>query len=183
MQNIYAPAQQRDVLISVYRQRHQRGTALIISLVFLLLLTILGVTAVSTSTLQEKMAGNMKDQNMAFQAAETGLRGGEAAILALVSTGDKPVPDSTGSGGVFTPSVINMLNSSWRSANATLYGSFSLLYEAPRYAVEFAGVETISYDIGGSKPPDTITYYRIWSHGYGGTQTAESVLQSTYKVP
>jgi type IV pilus assembly protein PilX len=55
----------------------QRGSALIVSLVFLLLLTILGVTAMRSSVLQERMAGNTRDTNLAFQAAETALRAGE----------------------------------------------------------------------------------------------------------
>jgi type IV pilus assembly protein PilX len=42
------------------------------SLVILLILTILGVTALSTSSLQEKMAGNIQDVTRAFQAAESG---------------------------------------------------------------------------------------------------------------
>lgn len=54
------------------RRRHERGTALIMSLVILLILTILGVTAMSTSSLQEKMAGNLQDMVRAIEAAESG---------------------------------------------------------------------------------------------------------------
>ncbi|OGT19335.1 MAG: hypothetical protein A2V90_04305 [Gammaproteobacteria bacterium RBG_16_57_12] len=53
--------------------RHQRGTALIMSLVILMILTILGVTAMGTATLEERMAGNTQELNKAFQAAESGL--------------------------------------------------------------------------------------------------------------
>lgn len=53
--------------------RYQRGTALIMSLVILLILTILGVTAMGTATLEERMAGNTQETNKAFQAAESGL--------------------------------------------------------------------------------------------------------------
>ena len=58
-------------------ERHERGTALIFALVMLLLLTILGITAVTTSSLQEKMAGNMRDQYMAQQSGDSVLRDGE----------------------------------------------------------------------------------------------------------
>ena len=51
--------------------RHQRGTALIMSLVILMILTILGVTAMGTATLEERMAGNTQELNKAFQAAES----------------------------------------------------------------------------------------------------------------
>src|SRR5690606_2392355 len=55
----------------------ERGAALVVSLVLLLVVTILGVTSMRTTTLQERMAGNMRDSNLAFQAAEAALREGE----------------------------------------------------------------------------------------------------------
>ncbi len=51
----------------------ERGTALIMSLVFLMILTILGITAMGTASLEEKMSGNTQETNKAFQAAESGL--------------------------------------------------------------------------------------------------------------
>jgi Tfp pilus assembly protein PilX len=53
----------------------QRGAALITSLVILLVLTAIGITALSTTSLEQKMATNTQDFNRAFQAAETGLKG------------------------------------------------------------------------------------------------------------
>ncbi len=55
----------------------QRGMALIMALVILLILTILGVTAMTTSSLEEKMSGNIQEQTKAFEAAESGI----AAVL------------------------------------------------------------------------------------------------------
>ncbi|WP_373093081.1 PilX N-terminal domain-containing pilus assembly protein, partial [Zhongshania sp.] len=48
----------------------QSGAALIVSLVFMLILTIISIASMQTATLQERMAGNMKDNTIAFQAAE-----------------------------------------------------------------------------------------------------------------
>lgn len=53
--------------------RYQRGTALIMSLVILLILTILGISAMGTATLEERMSGNTQEATKAFQAAESGL--------------------------------------------------------------------------------------------------------------
>lgn len=53
--------------------RYERGTALIISLVILLILTLLGITAMSTSSLEQKMSGNTQEATRAFEAAESGL--------------------------------------------------------------------------------------------------------------
>jgi len=54
--------------------QRQTGAALIVSLVLLLIMTVLGVTAMRTTTLQERMAGNLRDNNLAFQDAEAALR-------------------------------------------------------------------------------------------------------------
>lgn len=50
-----------------------RGTALVMSLMILVILTILGITALGTSTLEEKMAGSMQEVTHAFEAAESGV--------------------------------------------------------------------------------------------------------------
>lgn len=52
----------------------QQGATLAIVLIFLVLVTLVGVTALTTTTLEERMAGNLKDRNLALQAAEAGLR-------------------------------------------------------------------------------------------------------------
>jgi len=63
--------------------RRQRGMALVVSLVMLLSLTLLGLAAMQNTSLEERMAGNMRAQNLAFQAAEAGLRAGEAALAQM----------------------------------------------------------------------------------------------------
>ena len=68
------------------RTHRQQGSALIISLIILLLMTLIGVTAMQTTTLEERMTGNMRDSNIAFQAAEAALREGEYRLCSLVDT-------------------------------------------------------------------------------------------------
>jgi len=51
----------------------QRGAALIMGLVILFVLTLLGVAAMRTTSLEEKMAGNVQEATRAFQAAESGI--------------------------------------------------------------------------------------------------------------
>lgn len=58
----------------------QRGFALIVSMIILLVMTVLVVNAVRHTSLNEKMSGNYMDRTRAFQAAEQGLRQGEAAL-------------------------------------------------------------------------------------------------------
>lgn len=58
----------------------EKGAALITSLIFLTVLTILGMSTLGTALLESRMAGNMRDRNIAFQAAEMGLRDAELFI-------------------------------------------------------------------------------------------------------
>jgi type IV pilus assembly protein PilX len=57
---------------SLARER-QRGLALIFSMMILVVLTILGVSAMRTSALQQLMASNTQETMRAFQAADSGL--------------------------------------------------------------------------------------------------------------
>ena len=51
----------------------QTGVVLVMSLVMLAVLTLIGVTSMSSSTLEMKVAGNMQQHNVAFQAAQSRL--------------------------------------------------------------------------------------------------------------
>jgi len=53
--------------------KSQQGVVLVTGLVFLVILTLLGITSLSTNTLEERMAANTQDINRAFQAAESGI--------------------------------------------------------------------------------------------------------------
>lgn len=71
---------------SIGGAKQQQGVALVIALVFLLLLTIIGVTAMQNATLQERMAGNVRDRNVGLQSAEFALRDAEQVVDDGVST-------------------------------------------------------------------------------------------------
>jgi type IV pilus assembly protein PilX len=58
----------------------QQGIALIVGLVILVILALLGTTAYSVATQEERMAGNARDHARAFQAAEFALRECETAV-------------------------------------------------------------------------------------------------------
>lgn len=64
---------------------HQRGAVLFVALVFLVLITLLGLTASSTSILQERMTGGLRNGQMGLMGAETAARGAEAWLWNLSS--------------------------------------------------------------------------------------------------
>ncbi len=51
----------------------QAGVVLVMALVMLAILTLIGVSAMSSSTLEMKVAGNMQQHTIAFQAAQSRL--------------------------------------------------------------------------------------------------------------
>ena len=56
-----------------YINHHQNGAALITALVMLVILTMLGLSSMSTNTMEERMSANSQEINRAFQTAESGL--------------------------------------------------------------------------------------------------------------
>jgi type IV pilus assembly protein PilX len=60
--------------------KRQRGATLVIALIFLIILTMLGTTVASNNTLQERMASNTRNRDLAFQEAEAALRFADTQI-------------------------------------------------------------------------------------------------------
>lgn len=67
------------------RPHREQGMALIITLVFMLILTIISVSALQSGITQSRMASNQQDYDAAFQNAEAALRAGERHIIESVT--------------------------------------------------------------------------------------------------
>jgi type IV pilus assembly protein PilX len=62
----------------------ERGASLLVALIFLVIMAMLGVTLANVTTLEERMAGNTRDRDLALQAAEAALRDAEARLADTV---------------------------------------------------------------------------------------------------
>lgn len=111
---------------SFVSQHAQRGMALLISLVFLLLLTLIGISSMQNATLQERMASSVTLRNQSFQIAEAALRVGESAVQAEkytlpVCAGNQCLPPAESStvavAGRYATSGVT-----WVAAGEGLYG-------------------------------------------------------------
>ena len=71
--------------------RKQRGAILIVALIFLLVMTVLILASIRGTVMQERMASNLYDRSLAFQAAEAALREGESWVLE-----NSPKPPASG---------------------------------------------------------------------------------------
>jgi type IV pilus assembly protein PilX len=171
----------------------QSGAVMVVSLLLLLVMTVLALAASQSTRMQEKMAGNSRDHDLALQSAEAGLRAGEAAIVALT----KIAPFCTTApckGKIYETSVIDKmnvkalaeLNDSWWQTNATQYaaaktiGGTGLAYQDPTFVVEH--IEEVLTSPEVRVPPTFISNFRVTSRGVGGSTNSVVVLQSTWAV-
>ena len=186
----------------------QRGAALVTSLIILLILTILGVSAMSGSSLEEMMAGNLRDQSVAFDAAEAALRDGERRIESWGGVRPIAATDTTTISelyidGVVLPSAVapcadygecpfdlniwgDVTTLAWGTGTSGLAQAYSLgnlsSTAPPLYIIEELG------DITGSGSADWragvsrsgITMYRITARGSGLSGNSVVLLQITY---
>ncbi|GEM_PF-252377 len=68
-------------------RRTQRGAALVVAMLLLLVMTLLGISGVENSLLEERMSGNFHESYTAMQSAETALRTAENWLTAEVTAG------------------------------------------------------------------------------------------------
>jgi len=164
--------------------RRQHGAVLIITLLVLVVLTMIGVTSMRENILEENMSGNMRDQTLAFQAAEAALRDAEHFLDGIVSTAA-----FDGTGGLYGETNAEpdyFSDNSWSTANSLVFsGTIAGVNNQPRYIVKYLG-ETVSgstqLNMGGygAASGATLKQFRITARGTGGSDNAQVTLQSHY---
>lgn len=162
----------------------ERGIALVVALILLLVITLVGLAGIRGTTMQEKMAGNFYDRELAFQSAEAGLREAEA----LIANGANPVDRDCSTGAVGCDSTPAFDADNW---DQTTVGTFS-----SHYFVEQLG-ETVDMQAsaafgatandamyGGSAGTVTRQRFRVTSISADPANVPDRavvILQSTYQ--
>jgi type IV pilus assembly protein PilX len=146
----------------------QAGMVLPLSLVFLLLLALIGLSSMQGAISQEKIAGSVRLRNQSFQSAESGLRLGESAVQA-------PGFSLRPCGSVTTCAPPN------ESLQVSIPGT------APASAITWVGmkggvygIQNLGVGVGlAHLPPQTrATLYRVTAVGINGH--ARTVLETVY---
>ena len=153
----------------------QRGVTMVMALVFLLILTGLGAWAAVNNSLQERMAGNTRNRDLAFQAAEAALKDAEKTLptwrlLAFDGSAAGLLP--------YDATTANDLNhwrndaqwASYRTATATL----SQVSSPPRYVVQKLANTENPLNAGVFD----VENYRITARAEGGNASAMVIVQS-----
>lgn len=176
---------------AVSSSKAQRGVVLIVGLVMVLLITIVGLSAIRGTGLQEGMAGNMLDRNTAFQSAESAVRVGEARVASNIL----PSPDC--SDGVCEDlektgranSVLFWEKDDWEELAREVDLDFDKVERQPRVIIELldsdfgscaaaegSAIGHASLGVSGQCIP-----YRITALGYGLDENTQVIVQSAYK--
>jgi len=158
--------------------RSQQGMVLIVALIFLLLLTLIGVSSMQNATMQEKMAGSVALRNENFQTAEAALRIGENAVAATNytlavcanTTACAPPPDSLTlvGAGTGTTGVV------WVVAVGD--GSSGVGAGSGYYGVQKIGTSTGAVSVAGY----SATLYRVTAVAISASGKTRTVLESIY---
>jgi type IV pilus assembly protein PilX len=169
--------------------KRQQGAALFMSLIFLLILTILGVFGMGTSRLENLMAGNYQFQTASLSDAEVVI---SAAREYLTTT--SPVPNPATAGNCLnlplndTVDNVPQLPKTWTGADTCTYTPASGDAADYRYAIEYLGDGvyppdlTCSSGMGtGAAAPCPIKVYRITATN-DGQRGAKRTVQTYYEM-
>lgn len=170
--------------------RQQQGAVLIISMIFLLILTILGVTSMQGTNLEERMAGNMRDRHVAFEAAEATIAEAEEFLDTIALT--SAFRDNTA--GLYDGTNFDL----WRTLDWTDAATYRAATKvttshgvgtAAKYIIEYISEPAASADsktnldnYGGNSAGGGVALFRITVRGTGGSDNSVVFLQTVYGV-
>ncbi|HEY9098825.1 MAG TPA: PilX N-terminal domain-containing pilus assembly protein [Thiobacillus sp.] len=157
----------------------QSGAALVTGLIFMVVLTLLVVSAMRGAILEERMSGNARDADLAFQAAEAALRAGEQVLNGAT------LPAFAATGAYLT--VANRNDTYWLSTHGWAANSVAYptgpngVAAAPRYVLEeLPAVAGAGFSKKAGAIPET-GYYRVIARGVGGNLNTVRYIQTTYR--
>jgi type IV pilus assembly protein PilX len=164
----------------------QGGAALIVSLLFLLVMTVIGVTGLQTTALEEKITGNMRDRSLAFEAAESALAAGEALLSPAVPL---PTFSADGTNGFYSGPIPDR-ETVWSTpgqVHAYSDGALAKVGHPPAFTIEVLQfttsitVEDGSLELGPMLENARQAWFRVTARGTGGSDSSVVMLQSIYR--
>lgn len=189
---------------SLIHRKNQKGATLVMGLMLLLVMTLIGVTAMKTTALEEKMASGLRNKVLAEGGTESALREAESYLWNYFATsnGVALVADENATFGVYTweaPSALSFRSTkdwTWDGTEhsfdlaSTSLGMASLKYR-PRYIIEeivngtgYAGLAEFGDD-GYGASAGILRTYRITARSVSGdgkiVEMAESVFSTRTK--
>jgi len=148
----------------------QRGTTLVMALIFLCILILTGASVTLNTNFEERMAGNTRNRDLAFEAAEAALRDAEKTLTVWrASAFDGSMPGLIAYDTTHTNDSSYWGDTTHWASYRTPSQSLTQVAEQPKYVVEKMA------SIG------TTEYYRVTARGVGGRNSnAVVVLQALF---
>jgi|TARA_Y100000310_G_scaffold268350_3_gene280911 type IV pilus assembly protein PilX len=171
----------------------QAGVVLVFCLVMLLLLTMLGLSGVQSTSMQERMARNARDVNLAFQATEAAIRDAEKFLETVNGVGPFQTANANDNGLYLEADFDELPNwridGLWEGAQViTAPTQIPGVAVQPKYIIEYVrtatsdpdtlNIDNIGQDTGGG----LVDIYRVTAYGTGGSPTSHVMIQSTYGI-
>lgn len=167
----------------------QRGTVLFVSLMLLVVLTLIGVTAARMQSVEEVIARNEDNHQLALQSGEAALRLGEATMAAGLLT---DANFEANAGGTYV--LMTELAGAGSIADSANWAGGSILYAGPGMAaVPLAAqpqyvLEALPPVMIPGDPPCTAMYggsavctvTRVSAQATGGDGTSSITIQSIF---
>lgn len=161
---------------ALFVRRHsmnQQGSALIVALLLMVVITLLALAGARNTILQERMAGNMHDRNMAFQAAEAGLRAGEREIQR--NTVPSAIDPQSGPADFWVDYFDENQDAASMGQAGFAEEGYSLSGDPQFVIEELAPQPSLIADDSDARP-----IYRITTRARGGRPETIVILQSAY---
>lgn len=169
--------------------KQQSGVVLVISLIMLLLLTLIAISGSQNTGLEEKMASNSRDKNLAFQAAESALRAAEKEIEALISVTELNTQFNGTKGWLLKeetvmPSLFIGATVTWNNNDSKEFQSgITEINTQPRYFIKHVGRDKgdeVNLSHYGDSASMEVHYFVITARGTGTQDTSKSYLRMHY---
>ena len=170
----------------------QKGVVLITGVIFLVILTMLVLAIMRSATLEERMASNAKNRQVALQAAEAVLRDAEDSLFSATSTLTTAFDPSIFNTGCANGLCNQPAANTYRWKNAAIWGNAtSRTFATPASGVDFtlAGVpsqpryivEMMKFSGGIQKGLCPKIKFRITARGLGNDSSVVYV-QNIYRL-
>ncbi|EAQ95820.2 pilus assembly PilX family protein [Congregibacter litoralis] len=155
--------------------RRQRGIVLPVVIILMVVMSILAISGMDDTAMQERMAGNLRDRDIAFQGAESALREGEAwlqanAAAAAVNANISGVQAADWNG--VAPAPTNTLSGLYASGSIVSLAADPAFYVGPPELLRVNPGET---------PPEFREVFPVISRSLGATNATVVILRSTFE--
>lgn len=173
----------------------ERGAALAISSLMLIIMTVLAIAASHAVRMQSRSATAARDRNLAFQQAETGLRGAERWLAGLPAP---PEPCKAAKCRIYAPGVLTpdgnprawaLTGDQWWRDHGWPHRLDSPVgaadadddaLEQPHFVIEESGDIPDSLTVSPSGPPSRVVVYQVTARARAGESQSAAILQSRF---